>query len=151
MKKILLSSLCIIALCFSSCGTTVHKLTADCNVDNKVLFSKITAILLQENFMLKSQDIETGYLQAETVPEFSVWTGMSETRYWIFHVRNNNAVTAQAKVVYSKTNAFGAATGGTTKYYNDDVHKDWTWYWNVRNELESVCKNKIIFLESKIN
>ncbi len=32
-----------------------------------------------------------------------------------------------------------------TIYFNDDTPKNITWYWNVRNRVEELCGNKIIF------
>jgi hypothetical protein len=148
MKKYFLIIALLISL--TSCATTVWQLKTDCNSNTEDLFKKITIILMQENFLIKVNDPKIGYLQAETVPSFSIWTGTNETRYWIFQVQDNK-VTAQAKVVYIQQNIFGATTGGTETYYNDEAHSDWTWYWSVRNELEKICGNKIIFIEKKVH
>ena len=148
MKKYFLIIALLISL--TSCATTVWQLKTDCNSNTEDLFKKISIILMQENFLIKANDSKIGYLQAETVPSLNAWTGMIETRYWIFQVQDSK-VTAQAKVVYTKQNVFGATTEGTEIYYNDEVHSDWTWYWSIRNELEKICGNKIIFIEKKVH
>ncbi|MEJ5244312.1 MAG: hypothetical protein WHV28_01235 [Bacteroidota bacterium] len=144
----ILSALAFLLL-LNSCGTTVWQLKTDCNSNTEDLFKRISMILMQENFLIKQNDPKIGYLQAETTPNYSFWTGMNETRYWIIIVQDNK-VTAQAKVVYTQQNVFGATSGGTEVYYNDKAHSDWTWYWNVRNELEKTCGSKIIFVEKKV-
>ncbi len=154
----------IMSIFFSSCGTTVWQLKTDCNISNEDLFKQISQVLISEGFIIKSFDDKLGYLQAETQSKFNAWTGLNEIRYWIFQSPNtssyssvtsatnkSNKIIAMAKVVYMQQNMFGATTGGSEKYYNDDVNKDWTWYWNVRNSLVQICGNKILFVKKTQN
>jgi hypothetical protein len=134
----------------TSCGTTVWQLQTECNATTEDLFRKISVILMQENFIIKANDPKSGYLQAETAPSYNIWLGTNEIRYWQFQVIDNKVV-AQAKVVNVQQNLFGATTGSSEHYFNDDAHSDWTWYWNVRNELEKLCGHKIIFVKKKVN
>jgi len=150
MKKYLFVSIMLVALLtISSCGTTVWQLKTDCSPSTEEVINRITPILMEQNFLIKVNDPKTGLLQAETVPKFNFWMGMTEARYWIFQIVNNKVI-AQAKIIYMKQNIFGATTGGTEIYYNDEASKDWSWYWQVRNGLETICGNKIVFLENSV-
>ena len=147
MKKIIV--LFLSAIIMSSCGTTVWQMKTDCNASPEELFKKIAVVLMQENFLIKANDIQLGYLQAESVPEFNPWLG-EVTKYWVFQIQNYqsspltiNKVTARAYIVYKMTNASGQV------YFHDDSDPKTTWYWSVRNGLENICANKIVFIESK--
>ncbi len=148
MKRVFLILLIISSTILISCGTTVYQLKSNCDaISTDELFKSITSLLIDEDFIIKQQDSKLGYLQAETMPKFNFWLGMTEVRVWVFqHV--NGKIKASAKVVYTKSNAFGGTTGGSVTYYNDDASEDWTWYWNIRNGLERICQSKII-IESK--
>ena len=165
MKKSLTLSLIAILSIFtlSSCGTTMYQLNNNCNLSSEELFPRISQILINEGFIIKTNDAKNGYLQAETIPKFNIWIGMSEVRYWIIQKNEQNGISATsnqpakpnliayAKVVYTQTNIFGASTGGAETYYNDKTSKDWQWYWNVRNALENLCGDKIKIIEIKHN
>lgn len=143
-------SFLLLAILLTSCGTTVYQLKTDCNKDTEDLFKAIAMALSEENFLIKQNDAKLGYLQAETIPSFNIWIGANEIRYWVFQ-KVEDKVTASAKVAYITQNVFGATTGGSETYYNDKTHKDWTWYWSVRNKIENVCGNKIVFVEKKVH
>jgi len=148
MKRIIIFFL-LISFFLSSCGTTMYQLKTDCSkVTVEELFKSITALLIEEDFIVKQSDLKLGYLQAETMPEFNVWLGMNEIRVWSFQDVNGK-IKATAKVVYTKKNIYGSTTGGSVTYYNDDAHEDWTWYWNIRNGLERICGNKIVIVKKK--
>jgi hypothetical protein len=153
MKKnaVIFIALLVSLMTLTSCGTTVYQLNTDCaKVSTEDLFKSITTLMLQEGFLIKQNDSKLGFLQAETVPKFNIWTGMNEVRYWIFQ-ENNHKIIAFAKVIYTQQNIFGATTGGAEAYYDDKAHQDWTWYWSIRNGLEKICGSKIIITEKKQN
>lgn len=120
----------------------------DCDLPTDELLKRISMVMVDENMNITMNDAKLGYLRAETLPDHSVWTGMDEVRYWTFQVVDGK-VTASAKFTYTQKNAFGATTGGTENYVNDEYPKDYTWYWNVRNSLEKLCGNKLVFIEKK--
>ncbi|OGU58706.1 MAG: hypothetical protein A2X64_00030 [Ignavibacteria bacterium GWF2_33_9] len=142
------------------CGTTMYQLNTTCNTDVTQLFNEISFFLVEEGFVIKQNDSKAGYLQAETIPKYNIWSGQNEVRYWIFQVKNfsntegtnkKDNVVAYAKIAYISTNVFGASNGGSEIYYNDRTHKDWSWYWTVRRGLENICKNQIRFIEKTLN
>lgn len=147
MKSMLLISL-IILIC--GCGTTMHQLNTTCNKPTEELFNQVSSVLLSEGFLIKQNDPKIGYLQAETIPSRNIWTGSTEIRYWILQ-RQDSILIAYAKVSYITQNVFGATTGASELYYNDQAHKDWTWYWSIRNKIESVCENRIRFITTQKN
>lgn len=141
----------LLATVLCSCGHTVYQLNTDCDrVSAEELFQSITTLLMQENFLIKQNDIKLGYLQAETVPDFNVWVGQTETRIWVFQYIKGKIV-ASAKVVYQGQNAFGSPTSSSQIYYGDKTHSDWTWYWTIRRGIETICGNKIIIKENHVN
>ncbi len=144
MKKALIFAV----LLFASCGTTIKQMKTDCNLSADELLKRVAMVMVDENMNITMNDAKLGYLRAETLPDHSVWTGMDEVRYWTFQVVDGK-VTASAKFTYTQKNAFGATTGGTEKYVDDGYPKDYTWYWSVRNALEKLCGNKLVFIEKE--
>ncbi len=148
----------------SSCGTTVYQLHTTCEQSNEEIFQGLMSVLLSSNFMIKQNDPKNGYLQAETLSEYSIWTGQNEMRVWSFQLidsipKSSSGVVGEkrlkklisyAKAVIVQQNAFGATSGGYTLYYNDKAHKDWNWYWDVRNKIQQQCSG-IRFEEKKVN
>lgn len=151
MKKLFITASLLVALILTSCGTTVYQLQTKCDKTTpEELFKSISTLLMQQNFIIKQSDMKLGYLQAETMPSFSVWTGMDETRVWVFQYVQGKII-ASAKQVLTKKNMFGQTESGAETYYNDNVHSDWSWYWDVRNGLENLCGDKIVITEKKVN
>jgi hypothetical protein len=147
MKKLLLGGL-LLMLLLSSCGTTVWQMKTKCDVPTKEMFKKISIVFMQENFLIKENDAEMGYLLAETTPEHDPWFGGTNVRIWMFQAQGD-IITAQARSARTTSNVYGATTGGSVTYINDEFSEDLTWYWNVRNKLEDICGNKIQFIKSK--
>lgn len=150
MKKIV----CFFAflLLTASCKTSVHQLQADCSkLSKREIMNSATALLLDEGLLIKNNDLNLGLIHAESTPSYNVWVGGTMTSMWTIRVDDSSRVTATAKSILQMQNAFGATTGGSETYYNDDVHEDWTWYWTVRNGLERLCGNKIKFTTKKVN
>ena len=138
----------VISVIVISCGTTVRQLNTNCNESCRDIFKSLTTVLLQENFKIIQNDVENGYLQAETEYSHSVWTGANTKRVWIFQY-DKGKIIASAKEVSNSQNAFGATVSTSEFYYSDrKAHEDMTWYWRVRNELEKLCTN-IKFTERK--
>jgi len=162
MMKWFLMVLVVLVVC--SCGTTVYQLHTTCDKGNEELFQSLTTVLLSSNFLVKQNDAKNGYLQAETMPEFNFWLGMQEQRIWTFQLVDSipkssagndvakimKKLISSAKVVYVKQNAFGSTVAGNTVYYNDETHKDWTWYWDIRNRIQQMCSD-IRIIEKKVN
>jgi hypothetical protein len=154
----------MVAVVVWGCGTTVIQLHTTCEQSNEEIFQGLTSVLLSSNFMIKQNDPKNGYLQAETIPEFSIWTGQNEMRVWSFQLIDSipksssgavgdkrlKKLISSAKAVVTQQNAFGATTGGYTLYYNDKTHKDWNWYWDIRNKIQQQC-SEIRFVEKKVN
>ena len=89
-----------------------------------------------------------GLLQASTAEEHSIWTGLYTANHWTFTIRNDT-IYGMAKQTGTSKNAFGAVISTSETYYNDKVHRDHAWYWNVRNGLESLCEDQVIIWVEK--
>ena len=131
MKKNLLIAV-LASILFVSCATPKY-IEVRCELDDTELFNQISTTLVQNGYRITHTDYKAGVLSAEQ-EDSSIWTG-SQSFYWSF-VRKNGYLIATAKM---KTTA--------TVNLDDKTHSSWTQYWNVRNELENICKNKIIFKE----
>jgi len=136
MKKYLTT----LFLLLTACTPSMWQMKTDCKLSNDELFKKITAVLLQERFIIKASEEKLGYLQAESLPEYVPAFGLKETHYWTFQ-SINGTITASAS---------WATQGGQSSsvtYMNDGTAAKIKWYWNVRNALESLCGNKLTFIE----
>lgn len=143
--KILLTCIVIAAwipACMSSSRT---QMTTNCaSKSNAELLSSLSALCVREGMNIKTSDANIGFLQAETSP--SVIMGIRQTYIWQFNVKNGSVV-GSAKAFTETLNGFGAVLGTAEMSYNDKVHKDHKWYWNVRNTLETMCDGKLVFSE----
>lgn len=131
----------------SSCSS-VKQLQTDCDMEMDELFKSITTLLMQEGFEIKQSDFNLGYLKAETPLKHNLWVGVHEKYIWIFQY-DQGVVIATAKHYAESRNAFGNTMSSSETYYADHVHKDHDWYWNIRNGLEKLCKNRIIVIEKE--
>lgn len=135
MKHILLPLLILL----SSCSYSSYQLKTNCKVSNQVLFERLTGTLVNEGLQIKT--VTGNYLLAESNPESGRY-GIISTNVWIFTVQNDT-ITATAK---EKHNTDGYLSEGTV---TDGLKPEFTWYWNVRKELESICGNKVMLIETK--
>ena len=139
MKHLLLSLLILL----SSCSYSSYQLKTNCKVSNQVLFERLTGTLVNEGLQIKT--VTGNYLLAESLPA-KQWNGATTQVYWAF-TASKDTITGTAKSISIYQNAFGAVLSTSETYFNDDAHRDWTWYWNVRNELENTCGDKVIIFE----
>lgn len=132
------------------------------------------SLLVQHGFNVTIADTTIGLVQGETEESREIWSGMISKRVWQISIRPDLGklgvisaesqatltkpidqpsmyVIATAKTVNKTTNAFGATLSTSELYYDDDVHQDWEWYWEVRRGLESVCGSKVVISTRKIN
>ena len=132
------------------------------------------SLLVQHGFTVSIADTTIGLVQGETEESRDIWSGMITKRVWQISIRPELGkigelspadqaalskpaqqpsmyVIATAKTVNKTTNAFGATLSTAELYYDDDVHQDWEWYWEVRRGLESVCGSKVVISTRKIN
>lgn len=140
-------------LCFVTvigCGTTRYQLVTPCGKSSKSdIVAAMSALVAQEGFTVSLINENIGVLQASTPEEFSIWTGLNTTRQWSLTMRGDTVLMMAKTVSYSK-NVFGATTGGAETYYNDNAHSDWTWYWNVRNGMATLCENQPVIIETTV-
>lgn len=140
MKLILLSLISLL-----SCTSYTYQLKTPCKVSNAVLFERLTGTLVNEGLQIKT--VTGNYLLAESLPA-KQWNGATTQVYWAF-TTSKDTITGTAKSTSIYQNAFGAVLSTSETYFNDDAHRDWTWYWNVRNELENTFGDKVIIFETK--
>ena len=161
MKKILF--VFIIALSLSSCGTPYKQLNLECEVPVEELFMEIAVKLEQHRFEIKRYQPEYGYLLAEYYHKHLSLYGeiliknRPEMNVWEFRYKDGKIV-ATAKEVRHQYHWSGGVYRSWENYYDDDYVDrepgegknlldigDESWYWNIRYELEKLCKNKIVF------
>jgi len=128
-----------IALLLSACARRPVQIVSHCPQKTpKDIVAALAALVATEGMSVTLVNENVGVLQAATSPSYSAWTGLTTTNQWQFNVRGDT-VYAYAKSLATSTNVFGATTGGAETPYDDDVHPDHKWYWNVRNGLQQFC------------
>jgi hypothetical protein len=131
------------------CAQRPIKLVTPCTTQSTSdLIAALTALVVSEGMNISLVNEKVGILQASTAEEHSIWTGATTSNHWTFTVRDGK-VEAIAKSLSVSKNAFGATISSSETYYNDKAHKDWKWYWNVRNGLEALCGSKVEFIEQQ--
>jgi hypothetical protein len=126
----------LIVLLLSSC-TTVWHIQTDCKVQSEEFMKNITTALISESYKIIQSDVKLGYLRGEAQKTMGL---------------NNNIQTAWSfQINQDKVIAFCTWTDDSNqlRYCNDDFDKDKGWYWNVRNSLEKLCGNKLIFIKKE--
>ena len=136
MKKYFILFAAFLVLGLTSCSSTMWLLKTDCNVSNEILFEDISSILKKEGFLILQNTGNT--LEAKTLPERNAY-GFGYN-YWNISVIDHKLVASAYWYQY---------VNGTEQivYVNDDKLSDRknTWYWRVRNQIQNLCKNKIVF------
>ena len=169
-------NLLFLALVATSCvGVKIQQHNLPCHSRNKAqVVQSAAALLVQHGFKITMADTLIGLVQAETDETFDIWSGTTGRRVWQISLRRelgpittakpgDNAILTQptdqnplfvvatAKTVTQSKNAFGATLASAEHYYDDKAHKDWEWYWGVRQGLESVCDAKVVITTKKMN
>ena len=168
---LILMSVVMLTLTLPSCKTVnIKQHNIGCFDRSKAdVLRSATALLVQHGFTVTMADTVIGIVQGETPPSHDIWTGMNSKRVWQITVSPildkqasaNAALTApvgaqamyimaMAKTVNSSQNAFGSTLSTSEEYYDDKSHKDWEWYWGVRNGLESICGTKAVITSKKL-
>jgi len=147
MKHIVIG---LLSLLLVSCGTTMYQLRTDCDMDTKEVFRHITTILMEENLNISHSDMDLGYLKAESTSEFNNYLKAEISKMWVFQKRDG-FVLAHAKKTTIYKNEYGAITRTDEEYCNDYCNSDWSWYWNIRNELERLCGGRIRIIEKELS
>lgn len=150
-----------------------HNLPCHHRTQGEVIRSA-TSILVQSGFRITLSDTLIGLVQAETEEMVDIWTGVNSKRVWqisIKHSLDSNAsitagnaqtlaappdiqplyIVALAKVVGHTQNAYGATLSTSEVYYDNEAHKDWEWYWDVRKGLESICGATSVITVKEMN
>ncbi len=152
----------LIALLFAvatvaGCAPRPVMISAPCGARTKAeIIATLTPVLLAEGMEIKLANESLGLLQAETRPDFSIWSGATSVCKWSISVKSGttpDAAGASAPVTIqafassyaSSSNAFGATTATTETPYDDHAHPSHKWYWNVRNALAEYCGATLIF------
>ena len=139
---------CVLVL--SSCSAPkMYQLTSSCKPTTEEVFRSLSTLCLAEGFSIKNSDVKLGYLQAETNPNFDVWSGAETQNTWTFQHDNSKIIATAKRRVVSK-NAFGAVLYSVEVYANDSTAQEFKWYWNVRKGLEKVCGTSITIIEKEI-
>lgn len=122
-----------------SCTSYTYRLQAPCKLSNQVLFERLTGVLVENGFQIKT--VTGNYLQAETSPQTGSY-GINKVNVWVITV-NNDTIIAKAKVK-SSSDDWNSETERS-----DSEPKSETWYWNVRDGLEGICGNKLLLIETE--
>jgi hypothetical protein len=132
MHKFLL----LIVLLLSSC-TTVWHIQTDCRVQGEEFMKNITTALVSESYNIIQADVKLGYLRAEA--QKTMYLNNNIHTVWSFQINQDKII------AYCTWND----DSNTINYCNDDFDKNREWYWNVRNSLEKLCGNKLIFIKKE--
>ncbi len=144
MKKYSIIVFAIALLFFSSCvNYSVRQLKVDCKPTTEETMNKIIQVLMQQGFTIRENDVKIGLLQAENTAHPFMY---SEVRKWSFQIVDNKVI-AQASFTTTTKTAYGDMSN-PPRYCNDGVSESLTWYWTVRNQLEVICGNQIVFIEN---
>ena len=151
MKNYRLFGFIFILSLMLSCVTPnpVYQMKSPCaNVSSEELFNALTAVLVQENFVIKTIEIKIGYLYAEKAPEYnSYYSGTIIESWTIQHSENKITAIAKRRAIVQSQYGPVASDG----YYNDNTPKNITGYWNIRNAIEKICGDKLIIEVKNIN
>lgn len=177
--KIVLTNVFVVvaaALLLPSCMTTkVQQHNLPCH-DRTVadVVRSATSILVMNGFRITHTDTIVGLVQAQTDESHDIWSGAVSQRVWQIvmkpELKNYGEVKAgeittlaaptdkkplyiiaTAKVVSKSQNAYGATLATSEVYYDDNAHKDWEWYWDVRKGLEQICGATAVITTKKMN
>lgn len=146
-----LSALLLSTLLLIGCTPTKWQMRAPCATEEMTrseIMENLVALVVQEEFNPTIINVEIGLLQTKTAETTSFWTGWSTTYHWNFSFSGDTIVGTAKSVVVSR-NQYGVAMGSSEEYYNDETDRDESWYWNVRNGIENMCGERIIFIERK--
>lgn len=152
----------LLALLAFGCAKRPVMISSPCGSHTKQeIVSTLTPLLIAEGMEIKIANESLGLLQAETRPDFSVWTGATTVFKWSISIKSPSpavgagsdsqgsaqplVVQAYASSYTSTSNAFGSTTGTAETPYDDHCHPDHKWYWNVRNALEEYCGAQLVF------
>jgi hypothetical protein len=145
MKRIICLLFVITAI---GCAKKPIMLTTPCPVMARdTLAQQLVGVLLSEGFEIRLLNEKLGLIQAETAPDYSIWTGMTTVNKWSITIREDRTVEAYASSYMGSQNIFGATNATSMTPYDDRAHESHTWYWSVRNRLESLCGNRVEFYE----
>jgi len=120
----------VIALLFTACQTPKYQLTSNCEIPKETFFEKISGVLTERNFNVVS-DISIGQIKAIKFDGFYtyIWKVQFVDKKIICYCIQNSSMDF------------------SNNYINDNsISKE---YINVKESLESICKDKIIINELK--
>jgi hypothetical protein len=166
----------VAAIIVTACGgVKIQQHNLPCHSRGKSeIIQAATALLVQQGLKITMADTLVGLVQAESEEQRDVWSGMYIKRYWQVSVRPTIGplgevkpadqeslskpkhpkpmfIIATAKTTTQSRNVFGATIANAEHYYDDEAHRDWEWYWSVRDGLESICDAKVIITTKKMN
>lgn len=107
----------------------------------------MTSVLMSEGFEVKLVNKKLGQLKAQSVPDYSSWTGHGILNRWSFTIHSDLSVQACAISYRASKDLSGLLALETRGRIDDRAHEDQTWYWSVRNKLQELCGSQITFIE----
>lgn len=144
MKKFLLF---LTVLSLLSCTNPSWQLRGNCNYDKGKLFKQIVAKLMTNNAIIRTNDLETGYLMAETIPQKNIWLNVTYQFRWVIQF-NENYVTAICTYETTSGNVFGATTASNITFCGNSTDKNTKLYWEVREILEKSCGSSLVLIDA---
>jgi hypothetical protein len=125
MKNLLL--LLALAISITACASVkTHYL--DCKLDKDKIIKEIASIMIIENYSLVNSNSEIGY-----------YVFKNDITTWEIQLQENKLI----------IHTYQGSKDNFPIYYNNDTRKEATVYWNVRNKLESICKNIFVIVDEE--
>ncbi len=150
----------LVACVFASCSFPVHKyeLRTNCSEDASRIFKLVEQDLTLNDFKIVESDPASGFLKAvftnEGNPLASAdFLGITKAAgisveieiSWIINYRNGKISAMCHFIRYKK--ALGEKNVSKEIYCDDDISTKYSWYWDVRNKLASLCGGNIQIVE----
>jgi len=139
--------LSILLLLLVSCTTIQHRMEVGCQKSGEEIISQATGVLMDEGFEIKT--VGATYLTAATVPDYNFVSQCMENYWWSIRIKGSKILASAGKRLV-KENRFGKVLSNRTLTYGDELSKNQGWYWNVRQELEALCGQRVVVLTKEV-
>ena len=126
MKKCLVLFFLVLVSCSS-----LKQHTCNCELDKKEFMSKVTTVLIKNNFTILASDADIGYLKAFRPADFS-----NPSCFWEIQIDSFKIIAKCYK-----------GQPSYPLYCGDNTEKDYNEYWEVRNYIQRICNNKFTIVE----
>lgn len=137
MKKVLFISILLLSQFFITCCTfPSYSLESECKPTKEDFISTMTALFVKYDFNIKATEVNSGYIKADKM-DGNIWVGNRRFEWTVNYLKNK--MIAKFKIYISEND------NGTS--YADDIPSDLVDYWNIRNEMNSICGAEVMILK----